>query len=151
MASQSPSASSQPSSIAAIEAEIVDEFSLFDDPMDRYAYIIDLGKKLPAWAAERQADHKLIPGCQSKVWLEAEAREGRMHYDADSNTVITKGIVALLIRVLSGQSPQAVVDAPLGFIDAIALRSHLSSQRANGLASMIERMKAAARHELAGA
>ena len=151
MAQQMPSSASESTSIAAIEAEIVDEFSLFDDPMDRYAYIIDLGKKLPAWSAERQADYKLVPGCQSKVWLEAEAQNGRMLFHADSNTVITKGIVALLVRVMSGQTAQAVVDAPLGFIDAIALRSHLSSQRANGLTSMIERMKAAAQHELARA
>ncbi len=100
-----PNAATPP--LQDVEDAIVEEFSIFDDPMDRYAYLIDLGKRLDAWPAERQTDDKLVPGCQSKVWLEAEALpDGRIRFEADSNTVITKGIIALLIRVLSGRPPQ---------------------------------------------
>jgi len=126
------------------EAEIVDEFSIFDDPMDRYAYLIDVGKKLPVLPVALQRDEFLVPGCQSKVWLLSEQKEGRVWFQADSNTAITRGIIALLLRVLSGQSAAVIRSAELGFLDAIALRSHLSSQRANGLASMIARIKAMA-------
>jgi len=136
--------------IALREAEIIDEFSVFDDPMDRYAYLIDVGKKLPALPDALQRDEFLVPGCQSKVWLLAEPKDGRIWFQADSNTAITRGIVALLLRVLSGQPSAAIGQAGLAFLDAIDLRAHLSSQRANGLASMIQRMKAMAA-ALAGA
>ncbi len=125
-----------------IEEEIIEEFSLFDDQMDRYEYIIDIGKKLPPLEAKFQANDFLVQGCQSKVWLHAFAKDGRIFYEADSNTAITKGIIALLIRVLSGRDPKEVVNYELTFIDGINLRSHLSSQRSNGLSSMIHRMKA---------
>jgi cysteine desulfuration protein SufE len=130
--------------IALREAEIIDEFSVFDDPMDRYAYLIDVGKKLPALPDALQRDEFLVPGCQSKVWLLAEPKAGRVWFQADSNTAITRGIVALLLRVLSGQPAAAIGQTRLAFLDAIDLRTHLSSQRANGLASMIQRMKALA-------
>ncbi|MCW5907009.1 MAG: SufE family protein [Chitinophagales bacterium] len=128
--------------IAQTEKEIVEEFGLFDDPMDRYEYIIDIGKKLPALDAQYMTDDFLVKGCQSKVWLHAYEKDGRIFYEADSNTAITKGIVALLVRVLSGQSAKDIVDAQLSFIDKIHLRAHLSSQRSNGLTAMIQKMKA---------
>jgi cysteine desulfuration protein SufE len=127
--------------MAVREAEIVEEFSIFEDPMDRYAYLIDVGKKLPALPAALQRDEFLVPGCQSKVWLIPEHKAGRVWFQADSNTAITRGIIALLLRVLSGQPAAAIQSAGLGFLDAISLRAHLSSQRANGLASMINRIK----------
>lgn len=128
--------------IAETENEIIEEFGLFDDPMDRYEYIIDIGKKLPALDARYMTDDFLVKGCQSKVWLHAFEKDGRIFYEADSNTAITKGIVALLVRVLSGQPAAEIMNAQLSFIDKINLRSHLSSQRSNGLTAMIQKMKA---------
>lgn len=127
--------------IAEIEEEIVEEFDLFDEQMDKYEYIIDLGKKLPALDSKFQTDDFLVRGCQSKVWLHAYEKDGKLFFEADSNTAITKGIVALLVRVLSGQSPTNIKNAQLGFIDKINLRAHLSSQRSNGLTAMVQRMK----------
>ncbi|MBI1192703.1 MAG: SufE family protein [Bacteroidetes bacterium] len=127
--------------MALREAEIIEEFSIFEDPMDRYAYLIDVGKKLPELPLALQRDEYLVPGCQSKVWLIGRRKEDRVWFQADSNTAITRGIIALLLRVLSGQPAAAIQRAKLGFLDAIELRSHLSSQRANGLASMILRIK----------
>ena len=129
-------------SIAEIEDEIVEEFELFDDQMDKYEYIIDIGKKLPALDSKYQTDNFLVKGCQSKVWLHAYEKEGQLFFEADSNTAITKGIIALLVRVLSGQQPKEILNASLTFIDQINLRAHLSSQRSNGLSSMIVKMKA---------
>jgi cysteine desulfuration protein SufE len=128
-------------SIEEKEAEIIESFELFDDPMERYEYIIELGKKLPPLAEAFKTDDFLVKGCQSKVWLHAYEREGSIFFEADSNTAITKGIIALLIAVLSGQPPKQIAEAKLSFIEAIELRSHLSSQRSNGLTSMIQRMK----------
>jgi cysteine desulfuration protein SufE len=129
-------------SIQEIENEIVEEFGLFDDQMDKYEYIIDLGKKLPPLDPKYLLDDFLVKGCQSKVWLHAYEKEGRLFFEADSNTAITKGIIALLVRILSGQSAKDIAKSQLGFIDRINLRSHLSSQRSNGLSSMIQKMKA---------
>lgn len=128
--------------ITEIETEIIEEFALFDDQMDKYEYIIDLGKKLPPLSADYMKDDFLVRGCQSKVWLHAYQKDGRVFFEADSNTAITKGIIALLIRVLSGQKPSDIISCPLSFIDSINLRSHLSSQRSNGLTSMVQKMKA---------
>ena len=133
--------SEAPASIAVIESDIVEEFDLFDDPMDRYDYIIDLGGKLGAYPEEHRKDENLVRGCQSKVWLHAHREADRIYFQADSNTVITKGIIALLVRVMSGQKTEDVVSADLSFVDKIDLRSHLSSQRSNGLTAMIQRMK----------
>ncbi len=127
--------------IPEIEDEIVEEFDLFDDQMEKYEYIIDIGKKLPPLAPEYQQDDYLVKGCQSKVWLHAHKEGDRIFFEADSNSTITKGIIALLVRVLSGQKPQDIVNDPLAFIDRINLRAHLSSQRSNGLTSMIQKMK----------
>lgn len=128
--------------IAEIEDEIAEEFDLFDDQMDKYEYIIDIGKKLLPLDAKYMADDFLVKGCQSKVWLHAYEKDGRIYFEADSNTAITKGIIALLVRILSGQKAADVANAPLNFIDKINLRAHLSSQRSNGLTAMIQRMKA---------
>ena len=129
-------------SIAEIENEIVEEFDLFDDQMDKYEYIIDLGKKLPLLVSKYQTDDFLVKGCQSKVWLHAFEKDGYLFFEADSNTAITKGIIALLVRVLSGQKGSDILSSSLRFIDKINLRAHLSSQRSNGLTSMIQKIKA---------
>jgi cysteine desulfuration protein SufE len=128
-------------SIHEIEQEIISEFSMFDDPMDRYEYLIEIGKKLPDLDEKYKTEENIVKGCQSKVWLHSYFNDGKIYFEADSNTVITKGIVGLLVRVLSGQNPDAIINADLGFIDAIDLRSHLSSQRSNGLNAMIKQMK----------
>lgn len=127
--------------IKEIEEEIVDEFSLFEDPMDRYDYIIEIGKQMPELDEKYKTESRLVKGCQSKVWLHAFEENGLLELRADSNTVITKGIIALLLRVLSGQKPEDVANAELNFIDGIDLRSHLSSQRSNGLNAMIQQIK----------
>ena len=129
-------------SINEIESEIVEEFELFDDQMDKYEYIIDIGKKLTPLDSKYQTDDFLVKGCQSKVWLHAYEKDGQIFFEADSNTAITKGIIALLVRVLSGQKAKDISSSPLSFIDKINLRAHLSSQRSNGLSSMIVKMKA---------
>lgn len=134
--------------LSAIEQEIIDEFALFDDAMDKYEHIISIGKELNPLAEEYKVDENLVKGCQSKVWLHAYAENGKMYYEADSNTVITKGIVALLVKVLSNLPPQEVVQHPLAFIQAIQLHEHLSSQRSNGLSSMIAQMKSFAQKAL---
>jgi len=123
------------------EADIIESFELFEESMERYEYIIDLGKKLLPMDEKYKTDDFLVKGCQSKVWLHAFEKEGIIFFEADSNTAITKGIIALLVDVLSGKAPKEIMDAELKFIDAIQLRSHLSSQRSNGLTSMIQRMK----------
>lgn len=127
--------------IKEVEQQIINEFSLFDDWMDRYNYIIELGKSLPVIDEKYKTDQYLISGCQSKVWLYADFIEGKVHFTADSDAIITKGIVNLLIRVLSDQSPQDIIDAPLSYVDAIGLKEHLSPTRSNGLVSMIKQMK----------
>ena len=128
-------------SIAEKEADIIESFELFEESMERYEYIIDLGKKLPPLEEKYKTDDFLVKGCQSKVWLHAFEKDGIIFFEADSNTAITKGIIALLVDVLSEQSPKEIMNAELKFIDAVQLRSHLSSQRSNGLTSMIQRMK----------
>lgn len=129
------------SSISEIQDEIVDEFALFDDPMDQYEYIIDIGKKLPAMDEQYKTDDNIVKGCQSTVWLHSRIDGDKVVFDADSNTVITKGIIGLLVRVLSGHKADEILNAELDFIDRIGLRSHLSSQRSNGLTAMIKQMK----------
>ncbi len=127
--------------IAETEAEIIDEFSMFDQWDDKYQYIIDLGKSLPPLDAQYKTDDRLIKGCQSRVWLHTELKDGKIVYHADSDAIITKGIVALMVRVLSGHPPKEIVDAPLTFINKIGLKEHLSPTRANGLLSMVKQMK----------
>ena len=128
--------------IDELQQQIVEEFSLFENPMDKYEYLIDIGKQLPDLDAQYKTDENLVKGCQSKVWLHSSAKDGRVVYEADSNTVITKGIIGLLIRVLSNQKPEDILKTNLEFIDKIDLKSHLSSQRTSGLGAMIKYMKA---------
>ncbi|CAJ2377004.1 MAG: SufE family protein [Gammaproteobacteria bacterium] len=127
--------------INQIQDEIIEEFGAFDAWMDKYEYIIELGKKLPLIDPAHKVDGNLIRGCQSRVWLRAELNDGALRFTADSDAVITKGIIALLVRVLAGQKPEEVASANLYFIDAIGLREHLSSTRANGLVSMVAELK----------
>ena len=128
-------------SINEIEAQIISEFSLFDDWMDKYNYIIDLGKNLPLIDKQYKTEQYVITGCQSKVWLHAGMKDGIMVLTADSDAIITKGIVNLLIRVLSGHTPDEILDAKLEFIDRIGLKEHLSPTRSNGLTSMVKQIK----------
>ncbi|AVI50767.1 Fe-S metabolism protein SufE [Pukyongia salina] len=128
-------------SIAAIQEELIDEFSLFEDWMDKYEHLIQLGKSLPLIDPHRKTDDKLIKGCQSKVWLDAYLEEDKVIFTADSDAIITKGIIAVLIRVFSGHSPEDIASANTDFIDEIGLKEHLSPTRANGLVSMIKQMK----------
>lgn len=121
--------------------EIIEELSVFDDWMDKYQYIIDLGNEVPGIAAEFQTDDYLIKGCQSKVWFNAELNNGIIDYNADSDAIIVKGIVSLLTKVLSGHSPKEIMDADLYFIDQIGLKEHLSPTRSNGLVAMVKQMK----------
>jgi cysteine desulfuration protein SufE len=127
--------------IAEIEEEIVEEFGLFDSWDDKYEYIIDLGKKLPALDAKYKIDENKVRGCQSTVWLVAAYRDGRVYYNADSDAVIVKGLISMLIRVLSGQKPEDIVHAPLLFIQRIGMTTHLAQTRSNGLLSMVKQMK----------
>ncbi len=123
------------------QQEVIDEFSVFDDWMDRYAYLIDLGKELPAIDETFKQENYLIKGCQSRVWLNADYRNGLVYFTADSDAIITKGIVGLLIRVLSGLPAAEIMNADLYFVDKIGLRENLSPTRSNGLNSMIKQMK----------
>jgi cysteine desulfuration protein SufE len=127
-----------------IQEEIISEFDVFDDWMDKYEYIIDLGKELPIIDSLKKTDDRLIEGCQSKVWLDAEVINGTMHFTADSDAIITKGIIGLLIRVLNEQTPEAVATADLFFIQKIGLQEHLSPTRSNGLVGMVKKLKMSA-------
>ncbi len=127
--------------IKEIQEDIIDEFSMFDDWEERYQYMIDLGKTLPLIDEQFKTEENIIKGCQSKVWVHAEMKNGNVIFTADSDAVITKGIIAILIRVFSNQEPQAIIDADTGFIDTIGLKEHLSPTRANGLVSMIKQLK----------
>lgn len=127
--------------IKEIQEEIVDEFSMFEDWMQRYEYIIELGKSLPIIDETYQVDENLIKGCQSRVWLHAEEEDGKLVFTANSDAILTKGIVAILIRVFTNQPAKEVLDADMGFIDEIGLKEHLSPTRANGLVSMIKQIK----------
>jgi cysteine desulfuration protein SufE len=120
---------------------IIEEFSFFTDWTEKYEYIIQLGKDLPLIDEQYKKEENLIKGCQSKVWLHAEHRDGKILFTADSDAIITKGLVSMVVRVLSGQSPAAIADAEIYFVDAIGLKSHLSLTRSNGLLSMLKQMK----------
>lgn len=128
-------------SIKEKEDEIIDEFSMFDDWMDKYNYIIEVGKSVDTIDQKYKTNQYLIKGCQSQVWVSAQYQDGKVFFEADSDALITKGIVGLLIRVLSGQPPGEIVDADLAFIDKIGLKEHLSQTRSNGLVNMIKQMK----------
>jgi len=127
--------------IKEIQDEIIEDFSYFDDWMDKYEYIIDLGKKLPLIDEQYKDPTHRITGCQSQVWLHAEMKDGKVEFTADSDAVITKGIIALLVRVLNSQPAKDIADSDLYFIDQIGLKEHLSPTRSNGLLSMVKQIK----------
>lgn len=127
--------------IQEIQNDIIDEFSMFDNWEERYQYMIDLGKTLPLIDERYKTEEHIIKGCQSKVWVHAEMKDGKVEFTADSDAIITKGIIAILIRVFSNQSPKAIIEANTDFIDKIGLKEHLSPTRANGLVSMIKQLK----------
>ena len=124
-----------------IQNEIIDEFSGFDDWMDKYAYIIEIGNSMPALAEQFKVPDNLIDGCQSRVWLTAEERDGELRFAADSDAIIVKGIVALLIRVVNDRTPDEILDANLFFIEEIGLKEHLSPTRSNGLVAMVKQVR----------
>ncbi|MEM6763773.1 MAG: SufE family protein [Bacteroidota bacterium] len=128
-------------SISDIEQEIVEEFSLFDDWMDKYQYIIEMGQSLPTIPDTHKTEDNIVHGCQSQVWLLADDQNGQIHYQADSDAVITKGLIALLIRVLSNHPAEDILKTDMGFVDRIGIRDHLSPNRSNGLNAMIKQMK----------
>lgn len=127
--------------IQEIENNIIEEFANYEDWLDKYAYIIELGKECPQIEESDKTDANLIKGCQSRVWLSCSQSEGKLHFRADSDAVITKGIISLLIRALDGQKPQDILNADLHFLDVIGLKEHLSPTRSNGLTSMVKQMK----------
>jgi|TARA_B110001469_G_scaffold27381_1_gene28073 cysteine desulfuration protein SufE len=127
--------------IETIQADLIDEFSMFDDWMERYEHMIDLGKSLPLIDSEFKTEDNIIKGCQSKVWLHADLESEKVVFSADSDAIITKGIVAILIRVFSNQSPETILNTSTDFIDEIGLKEHLSPTRANGLVSMVKKIK----------
>lgn len=124
-----------------IQEDIIEEFSIFDDWLDKYDYLISLSDTLPAIDASKRTEQHLIEGCQSRVWVAAELNDGVMHYTADSDAIITKGIIALLVRVMNGRTPEEITNLDLYFIDAIGLGENLSPTRSNGLRAMIAQMK----------
>lgn len=130
--------------IDQIQQEIIDDFNLFDDWTGKYEYLIELGKELPLIDPQYKTEEYRIKGCQSQVWLHTDGKDGRLQFTADSDAIITKGMIALLVRVLTDQKPEDVAHAKLYFIDKIGLREHLSPTRSNGLVHMVERMKLSA-------
>jgi cysteine desulfuration protein SufE len=127
--------------ISSVERSIIEDFSLFDTWEQKYEYIIDIGKKLPALNNQFKTEDFKIKGCQSSVWIHSFEKEGRVYFEGDSDAVIVKGLVSLMIQVLSGHTPQEIIDAPLEFIDKVGLSSHLAQTRSNGLRAMIKQMK----------
>ena len=127
--------------ISNIQNEIVEEFDVFDTWMDKYEYLIELGKSVPKISEENKKEENIIKGCQSKVWLHAEKQDGLVRFYADSDAIITKGIISLLTRIFSNQKPKDIINADTDFIDKIGLRQHLSPNRANGLNNMIKKIK----------
>lgn len=124
-----------------VQEDIISEFSLYDDWLDKYNYLIELSDGLPAIADAHRTEQYLIRGCQSRVWVDATLRDGKVYFSADSDAIITKGIIALLIRVLNGRTPQDILDTDLYFIDAIGLKENLSPTRSNGLLAMMKQMR----------
>lgn len=131
-------------SLQEAENEVVDTFSMYDEWLDKYEYLIDLGKNLEAYPEECKTEDKLIKGCQSRVWLDYKVQDGKIYFKADSDAIITKGIISLLISVYSGRTPEEIASSDFGFIEKIGLKENLSPTRANGLASMIVTIKAVA-------
>ena len=135
-------------SLQEIESEVVDEFAMFDEWLDKYEYLIELGKSLKGYPEEEKTDNHLIKGCQSRVWLNWKFEDGRLWFNADSDAIITKGIISLLIRIYSGRTPQEIAFADFSIVEKIGLKENLSPTRANGLVSMIETIRRAAAEQL---
>jgi cysteine desulfuration protein SufE len=129
------------SEVAAAQREIIEEFGLFDDWMDRYQYLIDLGRRLPEFPDELRTDEHRIRGCQSQVWFVPEKRDGRLYFQAISDAAIVSGLIALLLRLYSGREPRDILDTPPDFVEALELQSHLSPTRSNGLSSMLKAIR----------
>lgn len=127
--------------IKEIQEEIIEEFSVFDDWMDKYSYLIEIGNDLDGFKEEYRLDNNLIEGCQSRVWLHADLKDGKIHYAADSDAIIVKGIVGLLVRALNGRTPDEILENDLTFVEEIGLKEHLSPTRSNGLVAMIKQMR----------
>jgi len=128
-------------SVNAIQDEIIEEFALFEDPLDKVQYLIDVGEQLPPLDDRHKTEDNEVKGCQSKVWLHAEPKDGRLYFEADSDSPLVKGVIAQFVRVLSGQKIDAILDADLYFVDKVDLKSHLTSKRSNGITGMIKQMK----------
>ena len=128
-------------SIQETENEIIDEFSMFDEWMGKYEHIIEMGRSLPLIEEKYKTDDRLIKGCQSKVWLRSELKDGKVFFTADSDAIITKGLVAMMVRVLTAHTPDEILAAKMDFVEKIGLKEHLSPTRANGLVNMIKQMK----------
>lgn len=137
------------SEVALAQQEIIEEFSLFDDWMDRYQYLVDLGRRLPEFPDELRTEEHRIRGCQSQVWFVPEQRDGRLYFQAISDAAIVSGLIALLLRVYSGREPQDILDTPPEFVEALELQSHLSPTRSNGLSSMLQAIRGFAAEALA--
>mgnify|MGYP001548665572 CR=1 FL=1 len=129
------------SEVAAAQAEIIEEFSLFDDWMDRYQYLIDLGRRLPEFPEALRTEENRIRGCQSQVWFVPEEKDGRLYFQAISDAAIVSGLIALLLRLYSGRYPQDILDTPPDFVEALQLQNHLSPTRSNGLSSMLNAIR----------
>lgn len=129
-------------SVKEVAAELIEDFDLFEDWADKYEYIISLGKDLPEMKAENKVEDNIVKGCQSQVWLTAENKDGIVYFEADSDAIITKGIIALLVKVFNGQPAEDILNDDLSFVDQIGLKEHLSPNRSNGLVAMIKKMKA---------
>ena len=128
-------------SLQDIENEIVNEFSIFDDWLDKYEYIIELGKSLEEYPEDRKTDDKLVKGCQSRVWIDFKVEDGKIFFNADSDAIITKGIISLLVRIYSGRTPQEILSSDFSVVEKIGLKENLSPTRANGLVSMIQMIR----------
>lgn len=131
-------------SLSEVENEIIEEFSMYEEWLDKYEYLIDLGKNLEPYPESSRTDERLIKGCQSRVWLDSKFEEGKIYFSADSDAIITKGIISLLISVYSGRTPEEILSSDFSFIDKIGLKENLSPTRSNGLVSMISTIKALA-------
>jgi cysteine desulfuration protein SufE len=139
------------SEVATAQQEIIEEFDLFDDWMDRYQYIIDMGRRLPEFPEELRTEENRIRGCQSQVWFVPEQRDGRLYFQAISDAAIVSGLIALLLRLYDGREPRDILDTPADFVDALALQSHLSPTRSNGLSSMLSAIRRFAEEALEAA
>ena len=138
----------QVKTLQQIENEIIDEFSMFDEWLDKYEYLIELGKALKDYPEDKKTDDRLIKGCQSRVWLDYEIKDGKIFFNADSDAIITKGIISLLIRIYSGRTPQEIAASDFSVVEKIGLKENLSPTRANGLVSMIERIRRVAEENI---